>query len=52
MKKEYLVVVSARVTVDLKKRILRMARHANMTPSEFIGGVLFQEVMEKELSKK
>ena len=52
MSKEYLVVVSAKVTSDLKKRMCKLAQQSDLTLSEFIGGVLFQDVMEKTVAKQ
>ena len=52
MGKEYLVVVSAKVTTDLKNRMRKLAKQSDLTLSEFIGGVLFQDVMEKTVAKQ
>ena len=52
MKNKQLVVISAKVTSDLKRRILKSAKQSDSTLSEFVAGILFQAVMDDVVAKQ
>lgn len=52
MKNKQLVVISAKVTSDLKRRILKSAKQSDSTLSEFVAGILFQAAVEETVAKQ